>query len=316
MPVSLSILMPVYNDEISMRIVLSDIEKELQTHLKYLKVFIVNDGSADWFFENTNSNFPIEVIHLVRNLGHQRAIATGLSFIKENYPGTNVIVMDSDGEDRVADINKLLATNEKWPVEIVFAARKSRANGRSFRLFYLLYKMSFYLLTGKKISFGNFAFIPFNALSKLVYYNEIWNNFPGGVMKSGLPYSFRPIQRGNRYAGKSQMNFTALLLHGLGAISVFLEIIITRIAIISFLLMLFAIAAIVSIVIIKLTTTLAIPGWASTFSSSMLIILLISFLISLIAIFIYLATQSQHKIIPALHYRDYILRTETVPYAG
>jgi len=107
------------------------------------------------------------------------------------------------------------------------------------------------------------------------------------------------------------MNFTALLLHGFGSLTVFLEIIITRVAILSFLLMFISAASIVCIFLIKTFSNLAIPGWASTLGSSMFIILLMSFIISLIAIFIYLSTQSQKKFIPALHYKDYILNTET-----
>ncbi|MCW3090786.1 MAG: glycosyl transferase family 2 [Ferruginibacter sp.] len=316
MPKPLAILLPVYNDEPSLLRVLKDIQTDLQGLARDLKVFIINDGSNHWFPDKLVFSFVPEVIHLVRNLGHQKAIAIGLAYIKENYPGTAVIVMDSDGEDKVTDITKLIAASEATPAHIIFAARSRRTNGKKFKLFYYLYKMSFYLLTGKKISFGNFALIPSPALNKLVYYSEIWNNLPGGIIKSGLPYSSKPIERANRYSSESKMNFNALLLHGLGAISVFLEIVITRIAIISFLLMLFSAITIITIIIIRLATTLAIPGWASTLSSSMLIILLISFIISLIAIFIYLSAQAQQKIIPALHYKDYILRTETVSHAG
>ena len=312
MPFSISILLPVYNDEASLQLVLADMENELKPLIRDLGVFVVNDGSTTWELEKMHFSFPVKIIHLVRNLGHQKAITIGLAYLKENCPGTTVVVMDSDGEDKVTDIKKLIALNKNSSGEIVFASRGRRTNGKRFKLFYYLYKMSFYLLTGKRISFGNFALIPYPALSKLVYYTEIWNNFPGGVMKSGLTYSSLQIERGSRYAGRSKMNFTSLLLHGLGALAVFLEIIITRIAIISFLLMLFAVIAIIAIVAIRLTTSLAVPGWASTFSSSMLIVLLISFIISLIAIFIYLSTQSQHKIIPALHYKDYILPTESI----
>ena len=307
---AISILMPVFNDDSSMKQLLKDIEQELKNDLSLLRVFIINDGSANWQLNKKDYSFSIEVIHLVRNLGHQKAIAVGLSYIKENYPDMDVLVMDADGEDKVSDIPQMVLGNQGFPFRILFAARKRRNNGIRFKIFYTLYKWSFYLLTGKRISFGNFSLIPSAALNKIVYYSEIWNNFPGGVMKSGLNYSSIPLERGHRFSGTSKMNFTSLLLHGLGAIAVFLEIIVTRAAIISFLLMAFALLAIAFILVIKIGTNLAIPGWASTFSSSMLIILLISFIISLISIFIYLSMQSQQKIIPALHYKDYILQVE------
>ena len=40
------------------------------------------------------------VIKLKRNVGHQRAIAIGLSYVAENHGDAEpVVVMDSDGED-------------------------------------------------------------------------------------------------------------------------------------------------------------------------------------------------------------------------
>lgn len=309
---SITILLPVYNDSASLQMVLDDINKLDAGILNNISIVIVNDGSADFRINKINDRNKITVIHLSRNLGHQKAIALGLSYVKDNYRDTNVIVMDSDGEDRVQDIALLAEANKKNGSTIFFAARKRRTNGFAFKIFYLLYKLIFHLFTGKKISFGNYSIIPYPALCRIVYYSEIWNNYPGGIMKSGIPYQALPTDRGNRYAGHSKMNFTSLVLHGFGAIAVFLETIIIRVAIISFLLILVSAISIASILIIRTTTTLAIPGWASTVGTSMIIILLISFIISLIAIFIYLSAQSQRKFIPALHYRDYILQTETL----
>lgn len=309
---AITILLPVYNDKESLQMTLQDISKLDSTVLKNISIVIVNDGSADFSVQKINDQNKITVIHLSRNLGHQKAIAIGLSYIKENCSNTKVIVMDCDGEDRVQDIPLLLQANEKEPSTVFFAARKRRTNGLVFKLFYYLYKLSFFLFTGKKISFGNYSILSYPTLCRAVYYSEIWNNYPGGIMKSGLPYKAIPTDRGNRYSGNSKMNFTTLLLHGFGAISVFLEIIITRIAIISFLMILISVISIAGILIIRTSTSLAIPGWASTVGTSMVIILLISFIISLIAIFIYLSTQSQRKFIPALHYKDYILQTETI----
>lgn len=307
---AITILLPVYNDTTSLQMILQDINNE--PVLKNTSIVVVNDGSTDFNVQKISNSNKITIIHLSRNLGHQKAIAIGLSYIKENMSSTKVIVMDCDGEDRVQDIPLLLQANEKEPSTVFFAARKRRTNGLLFKLFYYLYKLSFYLFTGKKISFGNYSILSYPTLSRIVYYSEIWNNYPGGIMKSGLPYKALPTDRGNRYAGNSKMNFTTLLLHGFGAISVFLEIIITRIAIISFIFILISLISIAAILIIKTTTTLAIPGWASVTGTSMVIILLISFILSLIAIFIYLSAQSQRKFIPALHYKDYILQTETI----
>ena len=76
MPTKLAILLPVYNDEASLRKILADISRELGRQ-PGLKVFIINDGSPVDAWTLPNCPFPVEIIHLARNLGHQKAIAIG-----------------------------------------------------------------------------------------------------------------------------------------------------------------------------------------------------------------------------------------------
>src|SRR5665213_3069703 len=49
----------------------------------------------------------ISLLHLAANLGHQRAIAVGLSRVARREDVDIVVVMDSDGEDRPEDIAAL-----------------------------------------------------------------------------------------------------------------------------------------------------------------------------------------------------------------
>jgi membrane-bound ClpP family serine protease len=149
-------------------------------------------------------------------------------------------------------------------------------------------------------------------LDKVVYYSEIWNHIAGGILKAGLPYTSIVTHRGKRYAGNSKMSFHSLLIHGLGAIAVFIEIIASRLLIFSLILIGFSLLVILALIGIRSFTDLAIPGWTSTVISAMLIILLQSFLLSLFTIFLYLSSQSQRKFIPAQHYKDYTGPVETI----
>jgi hypothetical protein len=169
----------------------------------------------------------------------------------------------------------------------------------------------FRLLTGKRISFGNFMVLTKTVLNRIVYYNEVWNHIPSGILRSGLAYSSIETHRGKRYAGNSRMNFTALVLHGLSAISVFLDVIAIRLLVLSLSLIGLSVLVILTVIGIKAFTDLAIPGWASTVTSSMLIVLLQSFLLSLFTIFLYLSALSQRNFIPANHYNDFIESTQT-----
>jgi polyisoprenyl-phosphate glycosyltransferase len=312
MPTTTTILIPVYNDSESLNTLLTALGQSLEQLKDFqFTVVVVDDGSSEPVTIQTKL-LPVRILHLQRNIGHQKAIAIGLAWINEHSPSDTVLVMDSDGEDRPEDAVALLTAAPASPGKIVFALRKSRQEGKRFRLFYRLYKLFFRILTGQRIAFGNFMLMPKTVLEKAVYYPEIWSHIAGGLLKAGLPYTAIETHRGKRYAGKSKMNFTALLLHGLGAIAVFMEVIATRLLIFSLLLIGFSLTAILILLGIKAFSDYAIPGWTSTVVSAMLIVLLQSFLLSLFTIFLYLSSQSQRKFIPAHHYTDYTGAVETI----
>ena len=307
------ILIPVFNDSASLNILLEKLSIELKEFKdSTFSVLVADDGSNDSLEIKVPALFSLQILHLQRNIGHQKAIAVGLAYINENIPCIKVLVMDSDGEDRPEDVPALLRSSSINPDKIIFAQRKSRQEGKGFQFFYRLYKIAFRILTGKSIAFGNFLLLPKPILSKVVYYSEIWNHIAGGIIKTGLPYISIVTDRGKRYAGNSSMNFNSLLIHGLGAIAVFIEIIASRLLVFSLSLISIFLLGILALVGIKTFTDLAIPGWTSTVISAMLIILLQSFLLSLFTIFLYLSSQSQRKFIPAHHYRDYTGILETI----
>jgi glycosyltransferase involved in cell wall biosynthesis len=310
------ILIPVYNDMASLEILIGRLETILANRPgKEYALLIVDDGSMSVLPVPSSKLFTIHILHLHRNTGHQKAIAIGLAHIHDNISCSSVLVMDGDGEDRPEDALALLSASETENDKIIFARRKARQEGFGFRIFYSFYKLLFRWLTGKKISFGNFMVMPKDKLDKLVHYSEIWSHLSAGIIKSKLPFTTIPANRGKRYAGSSKMNFTSLILHGLGAIAVFLEQVASRLLILSFTLILVAVVGIVVIIGIRYFTNLAIPGWASTILSSMLIVLLQGFLLSLFTIFLFLSSQSQRKFIPAFHYKEYTASTETIPHS-
>jgi hypothetical protein len=301
------ILCPLYNDEISFNIFAAEIEKQLnEISDEKFSFLIVNDGTHELKLQ---SKLPIIIIHLNRNIGHQKAIALGLAYAHHHLTFNQIIVMDCDGEDKPEDVVVLL-DKARTDSRIIVAKRIRRQEGTTFQFFYRIYKLMFFILTGKRISFGNFMLLPKKAGDKIVHYSEIWNHLAGTIIKSKIPCISIETHRGKRYEGNSKMNFTDLLLHGLGAIGVFIEIIASRLLIFSLLMIAISVIAILIILFIKLFTVRAIPGWATTALSSMLIVLLQSFLLSLFTIFLYLSFQSQRKFIPALHFMDYVQSVE------
>ena len=308
------IVIPQFNDWEALNLLIKKINEDLNEEiLTNCSLLIVDDCSS----KSQSSPFirfkgkEIRLLSLYRNLGHQKAIAIGLSYVAEHLDATKVIVMDADGEDAAGDINNLVAKSIEEPDKIIFAQRNKRTESFLFRSFYVIYKMVFKMLTGKVITFGNFSLIPQKRLQNLVRVSEIWNNYPGGIIKSRIPYASIPTNRAKRLAGESKMNFVSLILHGLSAISVMIDTTAVRILIFSILMSGVAVAFIILILFLKIIGN-ATPGWASTLGSTLTILMLQSFLISLFLVFMVLQYRSQQHFIPAIHYKDFVEKVETI----
>ncbi len=309
------ILIPVYDDWESVVILLRNIDNCLSSLDIKVCVVIVDDASTvtcvnSHFAEQWKCIDSLLVVELRRNLGSQRAIAIGLAYIEANISCDAVVVMDGDGEDRPEDISRLIdkCCEEKLK-KIVFAYRRKRSESQKFKIFYLIYKKAFQLLTGKQIRFGNFSIVPQCSLNRLVAVAEIWNHYASGVIRSRLQYLEIVTDRGYRIAGESKMNFTVLVTHGLSSISVYSDIIGTRLLLFSAILILFGLLLIGIIISIKLFTNLAIPGWATFTIGLLCLFILQNITISLLLIFIVLGYRSLYPILPCRDYQSYIIQS-------
>jgi hypothetical protein len=265
-------LMAAYEDRQSARWLLGKIAGQLADACY---VIIVDDGSVNdpvTLRDVTQSGLSGEVIHLTRNVGHQRAIAIGLTHIAATLQHGNVVVMDCDGEDRPDSIPTLLGQLQAGNVDAVVAQRRRRSDSAAFRLFYILYRFVFQLLTGRAIVFGNFAALSPASVRRLAAMHEVWLHFASALMVSRLRIGYVPTDRGKRYFGHSRMNFLALVLHGMRSLMVFAEDVLVRMVLFC------SCVAAIAIASLATTTTLkflgfATPGWFSTLSGILIIIL-------------------------------------------
>jgi len=300
------ILIPVFNDWECLALLHDKIDAFFNHKLPNdsFRIFAVNDFSTLPAPEEKLQH--ISVIHLNRNLGHQRAIAIGLSYIAENETCDKVIVMDSDGEDVPEDIIKLIQQQAAEPNKVVFAQRTKRKEGLVFKLFYAVYKFLFKKLTGHPINFGNFCLLNFETVKKVVFVPEIWNHFASAVIRSKVTYTTVPIEKGLRLAGNSKMNFNSLILHGLSAISVYIETVSIRLILYSLIFLGVAITGIVAVTGIRLFTEWAIPGWATFTVLALAIMSFQALIVFLFLVFMVLSYRSNKQIIPAHEYKHFI----------
>lgn len=314
LPLHVTILMPLRDDWVSATELIRRLDRAIPEGFA-ITILLVDDGSLQGFNrEDFEEPFRIiktvRILRLRRNLGHQRAIAIGLTHLQENGCGDAVLVMDSDGEDTAeGTVTLLRAYSDDRGITAVFAGRSRRSESLLFKCFYHLYRVLHVGLTGISVRVGNFSILPASYLNTLVAMSELWNHYAAALFRSRLPYRMIPIPRGTRIAGVSRMNFTALVSHGLSAITVFADVVGVRLLMVSFAGAILAGLGIVAAVIIRLFTDRAIPGWATYATGTLTVIMIQFFTIAASFTFFMLSNRTNLGFLPL---RDYSFFVESV----
>jgi len=314
----LVVLTPVYNDWSAVRLLLPLLDSELARHGLRARMVLIDDASFEPMPEGLIHHElvairEIRVLTLRRNLGHQRALAVGLSYVQERIPCEAVVVMDGDGEDNPADVPRLFAElNTHEGRTIVFAQRIRRSEGFIFTFLYQLYRLAHRVLTGIPVQVGNFSIVPCALLDRLVVVSDLWNHYAAAVFHSRLPFTMIPTARGRRLAGRSSMNLVSLVGHGLSAIAVFADRVGVRVLI----------ASIVALLTTLLVVGAALGQWALTGKAppvwlpvvagiAILLVVQAAAAASLFVLHV-LFTRAASTFIPARDYRFFIHSDELV----
>jgi len=301
-----AVVIPVLDDWESVGRLIDDIDRVAGSPHRVLEILIVDDGSIAELSaraltpprRNGNCVERIEILKLALNLGHQRAIAVGLASLARREDLGGAIVMDGDGEDRAEDIPRLIAEAIAHDGEVVFARRARRSEGLVFRAGYQLYKGIFRAMTGKEICFGNFSLLPMAAVKRLAHMPELWNNLPAAIVRSRLRYRTIDTVRGQRYAGQSRMNLPSLIVHGLSAMAVYADVMFVRVVMAAVAVSALSVLAMAGVAGIRLATSLAVPGWATTVFGDLCIVLFLALVIVVATTFMVLASRTMRPFVP------------------
>ena len=123
--VELSVIIPVYNEELNIDYLFERLLSVLETLDTTYEIVCVNDGSHDntlkSLIEHHHRNPVIKVVNLSRNFGKEVALSAGLDYAT----GAAVVPIDADLQDPPELIKELV---EKWRegYDVVYATRRSR----------------------------------------------------------------------------------------------------------------------------------------------------------------------------------------------
>ena len=217
----------------------------------------------------------VTVIEPPFNLGHQRGLVYAVRLLAADIDADDLVVtLDSDGEDRPVDVPRLLApllAPDAAAGTVVVASRTSRQESLAFKTYYALFRLTFRMLTGTVIRSGNFAAYRGSVAQRLLRHPHFDLCYSSSFISLDVPIVFVPCPRGTRYEGRSRMNRTSLVLHGLRMLMPFIDRIALR--------ALWSLVALVSAATLLslalgvtwLFTTSHIAGWLVALSVSLLV---------------------------------------------
>ena len=315
----LRVVIPVFNDWESLSILLRELDRISDSLGCELIISAIDDGSTQpddmlrQVVRELRAVEQVELVQLAVNVGHQRAIAVGLCRAADSEDCDAVLVMDSDGEDPPESIPLLLEQARGQREFCIVARRRRRSESFAFKASYVIYRSVFRLVTGRKIRFGNFSLISAGNVRRLTMIPDLWNNLAAAVLRSRLPLDQVPIDRGKRYAGRSKMNFTSLIVHGFSAISVYADTIFVRLLVTTVVMMCLTVPAVITVLFLRLfVPDHATPGWATTVIFGMTIILLQALFTMLTSILALLNNRVQRLMLPIVDYKPYVKEVEVL----
>jgi len=281
-PDRLWIVCPSYDDVVSFTMLRKRVLEVMRDeHVDRPVRFVVVDdtGDNDEEIGDLDSLDDVRVVTPPFNLGHQRALVYGLRTIAPELDDDDVVVtMDADGEDRPEDLPRMLAPLLAAPAQhhaLCVARRTRRRESFRFKVMYFFFRLMFRVLTGQTVRSGNYAAYRGWLTRRMLRHPYFDLCYSASLVSLDIPVTLVPCPRGERYAGRSRMNSFRLFMHGLRMLMPFTDRIAVR-ALVAFSAV-FGLGVVGSLVVVavRLFTTAAIPGWATT---SLISIVILSFL--------------------------------------
>jgi glycosyltransferase involved in cell wall biosynthesis len=125
---SLSVVIPVYNSEQSLRELLARLDALLGQLARSYEVILVNDGSRDGsaaVLDEASRIYPwMRVIHLMRNFGQHNALLCGI----RSAAGDIIVTIDDDLQNPPEEMPSLLEKLEKG-YDVVYGFPKEESHG-------------------------------------------------------------------------------------------------------------------------------------------------------------------------------------------
>lgn len=229
------------------------------------RITYVDDGSKDttWniIAELTDSYECCEGIKLTRNAGHQNALWAGMMQVRDRADA--VVTIDADLQDDVCAIREFVAAYMDGN-EIVFGVRKARKADTWFKRNSAQGFYRFMNIMGVDVVYNHadYRLLSKRALDALSEFSEVNLFLRGMVPLLGFDTKTVYYERGERFAGESKYPLRKMLSFALEGITSFSIKPIRFVVMLGALLVLFAAAMLIYVLVSKFLGT-SVAGWPS-----------------------------------------------------
>lgn len=205
-PALLSIVVPCYNEELSLPLFASEVTQFIDAAPYPCEVILVNDGSTDrtidFLVEWSARDSRIEVLSLSKNFGHQLAATAGI----DNAAGDAVVLIDADLQDPLSVIHEMVAQYRNG-YDVVCGQRIARMGENFFKratawAFYRF--MQFLFLKSLPRDVGDFRLMSRRCVQSLRSMRELHRFLRGMVAWVGYPQICVRYVREARAAGTTK----------------------------------------------------------------------------------------------------------------
>lgn len=208
-----SVIVPVYNEEVSLPVFHDTLSEVIQSMDQYdWEVLYVNDGSIDKtqsiIEEISRKDENVAYIELSRNFGKENAMLAGFDYMR----GDCAIIIDADLQDPPVLIKEMLNYWEEG-YEDIYAKRRSRGKESWLRR---RFSMAFYNILDRSTNFnilknvGDFRLLDRKCIEALRKLRESERYTKGLFCWIGFKKKEILFDRGDRQYGRSHWSFLSL----------------------------------------------------------------------------------------------------------
>ncbi len=203
-PYTLSVIVPVYNEQDNLAPLITEIERALAQQ-RYYEIIYVDDGSSDGTAQQLKQlqaqHSKLKVIKHLGNFGQSASIVSGVRAAQYEW----IVTLDGDGQNDPADINLLLtACAEQKSYKTIIVGNRAKRDDSWLR------KLSSRIGNGVRNTLlkddcpdtgCSLKLFPRQAFLNLPHFNHLHRYIPALFKRAGyrvinVPVSHRPRTRG------------------------------------------------------------------------------------------------------------------------